>query len=400
MEAVRTDCGACGTVLVDEARFCHHCGRAVTAPAHDPATDAGAGLRSVLVLAVGAALAIKAPALFGASLDGEADEAARLLRNVAPLVLPFVAVLLARRHREVRPLLISVAVPFVVGVVAVNAWPSEPLGDVEVLAVLHLPVLLWLAVGVAHAGDRWRTATGRLAFVRFTGEWIAHLALLALGGLLLTGLTAGAFEVLGLDVDLEEPITAWVLPCGAAGATVVAAWMADRRLADSDGIAPTIARAFTPLFALLFAVLLVAVAASGDLDVDRDALLLFDALLLAVVALLLVVVAGRDAHLGPTWFDRIQLATLACAVLVDLVAVGATAGRLLDDGFTANRTAAVGLNLLLLAHLAASAWWATSVLRGRRSLDALLGLQARFLPAYAAWAAAVVLVFPPLFGFA
>jgi len=398
VEDVRTDCAGCGTGLVDGARFCHHCGRAVTAD-DDPATDARTSLRPVLGLAVGAALAIKVPALFGASLEGDEDEAARLLRNVAPLVLPFVALLLGRRHPDPRALTRRVAVPFVVGAVAVNAWPSDPLGDVEVLAVLHLPVLLWLAIGLAHAGDAWRTAEARLAFVRFTGEWIAHFALLALGGLVLTGLTAGAFEVLGLDVEFEEPITGWILPCGAAGATVVAAWMADRRLGASDGIAPTLARAFTPLFAALFAVLLLAVAAGGDLDVDRDALVLFDVLLVAVVALLLMAVAGRDTRSAPTWFDRIQLATVCCAVLVDLVAVAATAGRLLDGGFTANRTAAVGLNLLLLAHLVASAWWASSVLRGRRSLDGLLGLQARFLPAYAAWAAFVVLAFPPLFGF-
>jgi len=82
------------------------------------------------------------------------------------------------------------------------------------------------------------------------------------------------------------------------------------------------------------------------------------------------------------------------------LAVGASADRLLEGGFTANQNAAVGLNLLLLTHLSTSAWWATSAFRGRRPANALLGLQARFLAACAAWAAVVDLPFRSLFDFA
>ncbi|MFB7800883.1 hypothetical protein ACFCZN_21220, partial [Isoptericola sp. NPDC056134] len=68
-------------------------------------------------------------------------------------------------------------------------------------------------------------------------------------------------------------------------------------------------------------------------------------------------------------------------------------------GVSPNKAAALGLNLLLLVHLVWSAVLATAFLRGRRPFADLVAWQTRFLPVYAAWAAIVVVVFPPVFGF-
>ena len=38
-------------------------------------------------------------------------------------------------------------------------------------------------------------------FIRFTGEWVVYATLLGLGAGVLTGLTAGAFGALDIDVD-------------------------------------------------------------------------------------------------------------------------------------------------------------------------------------------------------
>ena len=59
--------------------------------------------------------------------------------------------------------------------------------------------------------------------------------------------------------------------------------------------------------------------------------------------------------------------------------------RIGDLGFTPNRTAALGLNLVLLVNLAGAAW--------------LSARQTTYLPVFALWAAAVVVVLPPLFTF-
>ncbi len=86
-------------------------------------------------------------------------------------------------------------------------------------------------------------------------------------------------------------------------------------------------------------------------------------------------------------------------MVLDVIALASTLSRIGDWGFTANRTAALGLNVLLLTQLAGSAWLATAALRGRRSFALLLRWQTGFLPTHATWAIVVVIAFPPIFDF-
>jgi hypothetical protein len=71
-----------------------------------------------------------------------------------------------------------------------------------------------------------------------------------------------------------------------------------------------------------------------------------------------------------------------------------------DFGLTPNRVAALGLNVILLVDLAWSAWLYARFLRGRGSFRALERWQTGYVPVYAAWAIIVVLLLPPLFGYA
>jgi hypothetical protein len=71
--------------------------------------------------------------------------------------------------------------------------------------------------------------------------------------------------------------------------------------------------------------------------------------------------------------------------------------RIGDLGFTPNRTAALGLNLVLLANLAGAAWLSARFLTGRARLHRLERWQTTYLPLFAVWAAAVVVIVPPLF---
>jgi hypothetical protein len=64
-----------------------------------------------------------------------------------------------------------------------------------------------------------------------------------------------------------------------------------------------------------------------------------------------------------------------------------------------NRVAALGENLVLLVNLVGSAWLYARFLSGRGTFRALERWQVAFLPVYATWAAMVVILFPPLFGY-
>ncbi|MDT8436670.1 MAG: hypothetical protein RRA92_07925, partial [Gemmatimonadota bacterium] len=91
---------------------------------------------------------------------------------------------------------------------------------------------------------------------------------------------------------------------------------------------------------------------------------------------------------------------LAAALLADAVALWAIAARISEFGLTPNRVAGLGLNVVLLVNLAWSAALYLRFLRGRGAFADLERWQTDYLVVYVAWAAAVVAVFPPLFGFA
>ena len=141
-------------------------------------------------------------------------------------------------------------------------------------------------------------------------------------------------------------------------------------------------------------------AATGLGDAfDRDLVSIFDALLVVVLALVLYGMSARDPSESPGWMDRIQLVAVVSALVLDLMVLGTMVARIGDLGFTPNRTAALGLNLVLLMNLVGAAWLSARFLTGRSRLQRLERWQTTYLPVFAMWAASVVVFLPPLFGF-
>lgn len=349
-------------------------------------------LAVVLGLAVGAGVAVKA----GLALI---DDELVLARNLGLLVFPFLAAYFAWKRRLTWRIGVMLLVPAVVLAIVLNVYPFVPDGSTLVLAAVHAPVVLWVLAGVAYVGGRWRSGNRRMDFVRFTGELAIYYTLLALGGAVLIGLTAGVLDLVG--VDIEPFLEDWVMPFGVPGALVVAAWLVEAKQNVVENIAPVLTRVFTPITIVMLLALLVAVtSAGGFVDVDRNLLILMDAILVLVLALLLYSISARDALAPPDLFDRLQLVLVGAALAVDAVMLSAMLARIAEFGFSPNKVAALGLNLLLLVHLAWAAWLTGGFLRGRRPFAALERWQTGYLPVYGAWAAAVIVVFPLVFGFA
>ena len=125
----------------------------------------------------------------------------------------------------------------------------------------------------------------------------------------------------------------------------------------------------------------------------------FDLLLAVVVALVLYAASARDPQAEPDFFDRLQLVLVVSALVVDGVALAAIASRISEFGFTPNRVAALGENIILLVNLAWTAWLYARFVRHRGSFVELERWQIAYLPVYFMWAALVVLLFPPIFGY-
>ncbi len=360
----------------------------------DETRHASSGWVEAFAFAAAAAVAIQVARLAAGFPD---DEPTWFARDLGLIVLPFLAAYFARgRQLDLRGWTLTAA-PFVVAALVVNVYPYDPDSDTEMLVALFLPVALWFAISFPYMGGTIRWHERRMDFVRFTGEWFIYYVLIALGGGVLMGLTAGLLEPTGVDVDR---VAQWILPSGAAGAVVVAAWLVESKQRVVENMAPVLTMLFTPLFAVMLACATVVYAVTGlGGTFDRDLLSVLDALLVVVLALVLYGMSAREPSTSPRWMDGIQLVAVVSALVLDLMVLGAMIARIGDLGFTPNRTAALGLNVVLLVNLAGAAWLSTRFLTGRSRFHPLERWQTTYLPVFAVWAAAVVVVFPPVFAF-
>lgn len=352
---------------------------------------------AALGLAVAAGVAVKVPELFGLSIeDGGLAAQSFYTRNFSLFVLPFLAgFFLWKRGMDAWGIL-RLAALFIAGALAVNLIPFTQGGHTEVLAALHLPMALWLAVGVGYAGGAWRSHDQRMNYVRFSGEWFIYLALIAMGGGVLMGSTVFIFSAIGMDA--EWLLNNWVLPCGVMGAIVVAGWLVESKQSVIENMAPVLTLLFTPLFAILLMVFLGTMLWTGSaIDVEREVLIGFDLLLALVLGLLLYSISARDPLAAPGWFDVLQVVLVVSALLVDALALWAIVARITEFGFTPNRTAALGENLILLVNLGGSAVIYTKFLMKRSRFTVLERWQTAYIPVYFVWAWVVVGLFPILF---
>jgi hypothetical protein len=348
----------------------------------------------MLVFAVAAAVTVQVARL---ASGFPSDGSLWLVRNASLLVLPFLAGWFARERRLTLRQSLLTAAPFVLAAVVTNLYPYREGSSTELLVAAHLPVVAWFVVAYPYLGGNVRSHERRMDFVRFTGEWLIYFVLIALGGGVLMALTAGILVPTGID---PERIFEWVVPSGAAGAVIVAAWLVESKQRVVENMAPALTMIFTPLFAVMLTVSAVVYAVTGlGGAFDRELLGVFDALLVVVLGLVLYAVSAREPSQAPGWMDRIQLVAVVGALILDVMVLGSMVARIGELGFTPNRTAALGLNLVLLVNLAGTGWMSTRFLAGRSTPHQLERWQTAYLPVFAVWAITVVVILPPLFGF-
>lgn len=375
----------------------------VISPSPSDGLSAGsrAGSRSdtfvAVALAIAAAIAIKVPVLFGLEWSDNSTDMHIYARNFSLFVLPLLTGYFVWKRQLSARFWPWLAGAFVLALLFANIYPFVSESDTEILTTLHLPIALWLVVGVAYTGERWRDSAGRMDFVRFSGELFIYGVLIGLGGGVLVALTMGMFMAIGINA--EAVAVEWLMPCGIMGAVIIASWLVEAKQSVIENMAPVLTRLFAPLFALTLLVFLATMVWTGrGIDMERDALIAFDLLLVLVLGLLLYSISARDPHAPPRSFDVVLVVLLVSALIADAVALAAIAARISEFGFTPNRVAALGENIILLVNLGWSAKLYIAFVRNRGSFAALERWQTSYLPVYSIWAALVVIAFPLLFG--
>ena len=350
----------------------------------------------VIGLALLAGLLGKIPALFGWEVVEE--HALLYLTNAFLFALPSVAIyLIWKRSLSLRFMLLAATV-FIAAALLINLYPSYDPHDTAVLAAIHLPIALLMLIGILYGGPGWRKTGTRLDFVRFAGEVFIYSVLIALGGIVLVGVSVGVFQF--VEIDIETFIVNWVAVFGGCGLLVVAAYLVERKKGRIETIAPVLARIFTPLLLLVLVSLLLAILVTGRAPAeDRELLIWFDLLLVLVLGMTLYTMSARDAEEPADLWDTMVLALILVALVVDGVALSGIISRLAEYGVSPNRLAALGANILLLVNLVLLGIGHFRFVLRRGTYQPIVNMQMRYLLVYGLWAALVVVVFPPLFGF-
>ncbi|HWQ89695.1 MAG TPA: DUF4153 domain-containing protein [Desulfitobacteriaceae bacterium] len=310
-------------------------------------------------------------------------------------ILPFIATYFVYNNAPGKNVLYTLAALFLISGFYLNMLPLEQ-KDSIILAYLHLPVFLWVLLGLAFTGDEYGIGATRLAYLKFNGEFCILYASMAISGMLLAALTMQLFGFVGLDI--EDFYFSNVVLFGAAALAVVAAYLVTKNLKLAKNIAPYIAKIFSPLvLATLLVYLITVIWVGKNPFLDRDFLISFNGILLSVLAVTIFSITESGANEKKNISDYINFALIVLALIIDSVALSAIVFRLSSYGISPNRLAVLGVNILIWANLI---WIMLSYLRFLQNKTGPATIQdavTRYLPVYGLWAAFVTFAFPLLF---
>jgi hypothetical protein len=187
---------------------------------------------------------------------------------------------------------------------------------------------------------------------------------------------------------------------GLAASPIVGTYIVQTNPQLVNRVSPVIVKIFTPLVLLTLVVYLVPVLFSGkNLYRNRDFLITFNLLILGVMALILFSIAENfqksDNRIGSTMLLALSVLT----VLVNGLALSAILFRISAWGFTPNRLAVLGGNLLILANLLLVTFRLFKHVTKQAAIQEVENSIALFLPLYSLWTVIVTFLFPLLFRF-
>lgn len=266
------------------------------------------------------------------------------------------------------------------------------------MALIHLPLLMLSVLALVFMGNDWRSSWSRSLYVRYLGEMLIYAAIILLGGIVLTLLTFGLFQLIRIDID--EWYAKYVVVYGLVASPLVATYLYDVPLNRDSRIATLIANLFAPLILLTIGIYLIAILLQGTTPYsDRDFLITINGLLLLVLAIVIYSVTGKINGSGGGSPDMINMAMIALTLLIDAYALSAIVFRWAEFGTTPNRVAVTGVNVLVFVHLLILLKDYVAHTKQRITCDELVQSVTGYLPVYTAWSVFVVIGLPLLFWF-
>ncbi|MPR33576.1 DUF4153 domain-containing protein [Salmonirosea aquatica] len=326
------------------------------------------------------------------------DEEFFYTRNLGFLVFPFLSAYFIRKNNLTAKTIAIIAGLMGMGLVYINLLPDNPKSDTLVLSCIHLGVFLWATTGFAFTGGNARDLKQRLGYLRYNGDLVVMSTLLLISGGILTAITIGLFNLIGYDI--REYYFQYIVIFGLPAVPLVGTVLTQNIPELVQKVSPIIARIFSPLVLIMLLAYLGAIVFSGkDPYNDREFLIIFNALLVGVMALIFFSVAERAKATSNRFEIMVLFLLSVVTILVNGIALSAIVFRISEWGITPNRMAVLGANVLMLIHLMFIASKLVKVLTRDASLTQVGKSISAYLPIYWGWTAVVTFLFPLLFGF-
>ena len=257
---------------------------------------------------------------------------------------------------------------------------------------------MWSVLGVSFLGRNPGDHQKRLLYLRYNGDLVIISGLLLIAGMALTAVTFGLFEL--IDVNIENFFEHYWLIWGLPAVPILGSYLVTANPQLVNKVSPVIARVFTPLVLVMLSAYLLAVMITGkDPYNDREFLLIFNLLLIGVMAIILFSIAETTRGSGKKFGLILLLSLSVVTIVVNGIALSAILFRISEWGFTPNRTAVLGGNLLILINLLLVTFRLGYAVRDQRQLEKVETTIARYLPVYSFWTIIVTFLFPVIFGF-
>jgi hypothetical protein len=345
----------------------------------------------VIIASLLAGIVAKLPAIFSI------NEEFFYPRNIGFIIFPALMAYFAWKNKLSTGKTAFIVGSTLIGLIFINSLPDVQNSDTLILSCLHLLLFLWFILGFAFVGEIRNNHQKRLSYLKYNGDLIVMTTLILISGAILTGITIGLFSVIGFNIEkfYFQNIVVFGLPA----APILATYLTQNNPHLVGKISPVIAKIFSPLVLVMLIIYLIAMAYSGkDPYNDREFLLIFNALLIGVMAIIFFSVAEKSKTTKSQAESWVLFLLSVVTVIVNGIALSAILFRITEWGITPNRAAVLGGNVLVLINLLLITFQLYRYLFKKTDISGVGKIIAFYLPIYCLWAIIVAFGFPFIFG--
>lgn len=354
--------------------------------------EKGKELLIVIFASLIAGLVAKLPAIFSI------PEEFFYPRNIGFIIFPILIAYFSWKNKLGISNIIYISVITLIGVFFINLLPDNKKSDTLILSSIYLTLFLWSILGYSFIGKIKNSIDKRLEFLKYNGDLLVMMALMAIAGAILSAITIGLFSIIGINI--EKFYSEYIIVIGASAIPLLSTYLIQNNPQLVSKISPLIAKLFSPIILVMLIIYLIALIYSGKNPLnDRESLMIFNALLIGVMAIIFFSIADSSKVQKSNPEIVILLLMSIVTTIINGIALSAILLRISEWGVTPNRIAILGSNILILINLLLVTTKLYRVIYKKAEIAQVGIVMAKYLPIYVIWTIIITFLFPIIFWF-